>query len=365
MSDPEISTSSSSQPPWRSAGTRRSWGGKNEIRWLLPQLGSAAQPDFERRVPILLRLALAPPDRLLGEEALLAENGGYRVHAGEPALCVFVQPIVFEERSEDLGEAQAQRCREAIERFARGPLQVEAYLLVHNRDPRSPAFRHGLDREIAALRASGRVAHALAWDARDLVETALDGLFDLTLTQARGGHLSVAPVEAALASSADLLTEVPLQISHFTADQHRLGADEDPGTATVADPAALLLAKGPAVRTFLLGSFGFGKTTAVARSLLQRDVQVLYVPGSVITQEVSAAKVLLARCINSDRLFPDCGPDERESTSGCCARSPSTCSRTPASPVRWCSTASTNPLSSVAEPDCSTSSTTWRRFASP
>ena len=145
-------------------------------------------------------------------------------------------------------------------RFARSSLQAEVYLLIHNRDPRSLAFRTDLEREIAGLQASGRVAHALAWDVRDLVEAAFDGLFDLTRVKARAGSLSVAPVETALATSTDVLTQVPIRVSALTADQHRMGADEDPGTETVADPAALLLEEDPSVRTFLLGSFGFTRT---------------------------------------------------------------------------------------------------------
>jgi len=312
VSNLETVTSSSQElPPWRNTGTRRSWGGKREIPWVLSRLSSADEPGFAKLLRALLRLALAPPDRLLGKEALRSLDGGYLVDAGELALPVFVQPMAFQERSEDLGEQHVLRCREKIEHFAQSPLPAEIYLLVHNRDPRSLAFRTDLGREIAALRTGGRVAHALAWDARDLVEAAFDGLFDLTLAKARAGSLSVAPVETALATSADVLTQIPIRISALMADQHRMGADEDPGTETVADPAALLLEENLSVRTFLLGSFGFGKTTAIARSLLRRDFQVLYVPGSSLTQEVATAKILLSRCINPDPLFPDCDAEDR------------------------------------------------------
>jgi hypothetical protein len=303
--------SSTQAPPWRSTGTCRSWGGKHEIPWFLSRLSSDKEPSFERLVPLLLRLALAPPDRMLGEEALQFQNGGYLADAGQEALPVFVQPVAFQEPSENLGEPHVLRCREAIERFSRGPLQAAVYVLVHNRDPRSPVFRKGLEREMEALRSSGRVACTLAWDARDLIETAFDSLFDLTLATARAGGLSVAPVEMTLASSRDLLTEVPLRVSRLTADQHRLGVDDDPGSEMVADPAALLLEASPSLRSFLLGEFGFGKTTAVARSLLRRDLQILYVPGSTLTQQVATSKVFLSRCLNADSLFAGCRPDDR------------------------------------------------------
>jgi hypothetical protein len=278
----------------------------------LSRVSEADELGFRKLVRALLRLALAPPDRLLTEDHLQLEEDGYRVNAGEMDLPVFVQPIAFQERSEDLGEEHVRRCRETIERFAQSPIQPAVYLLVHNRDPRSPELRVGLEREIAALQASGRVLHAMAWDARDLIETAFDGLFDLTLAMARRGSLSVAPVEIALASSADLVTNVPLRLSWLTADQHRMGADEDPGSELVADPASLLLEESSAVRTFLLGGFGFGKTTAVARSLLRRDVQILYVPGASLTQEVATSKVFLSRCINADALFLGCSPEDRK-----------------------------------------------------
>lgn len=298
--------------PWAGSGTRRSWGGKRELPDLHSDLASADEPGFEKLTRTLLKLALAPSDRFLCNEDLQSAGPGYLVGAGETALPVFVQLIAFQERSEDLGEMQVLRCRDAMERFARSRFQPAAYLLVHNRDPRSPAFRNGLKSEIAALRTSGRVAHALVWDARDLLEAAFDHLFDITLSAVRRSGLSVAPVESTLASSADLLTQIPLRVSSLTADQHRLGGDEDSGSETVADPAVLLLGEKPSVRTILLGSFGFGKTTAVARSLLREDIRVLYVPGASLTQEVGTAKVFLSRCVNIDLLLADCLPHDRE-----------------------------------------------------
>jgi hypothetical protein len=312
MSLPDPPPPVSQELPWRSGGTRRSWGGKHELPLLQSRLASASEADFDKLARTLLRLALAPPDRFLDDEAFQAIDGGSVVEAGDISLPVFVQTLAFQERSEDLGEAHVQRCREAMERFAQSPLHPAAYLLVHNRDPRSLAFRQGLERETAALRASGRVEHTLVWDTRNLLEAAFDSLFDITLAAARQGGLSVVPIETALASSLDLLSKVPLRVASLVADQHRVGAGEDPGSETVADPAALLLKGKPTVRTFLLGGFGFGKTTAVARSLLQSDARVLYVPGSSLTQEVGTAKVFLSRCINAERLLADCPPPDRE-----------------------------------------------------
>lgn len=309
---PDISTSPPQRPPWRLTGTQRSWGGKKELPRLQSRLASAGADPFEKLGLSLLRLAMAPPGQRLGEDAFQALCGGYLVNSGEAALPVFLHLISFQGRSEDLGETEIHRCREAMARFARGPVQAEAYLLVHNLDPRSPAFRQGLGRELEALRASGRVAQALAWDGRDLLEAAFDGLFDFTLAMAGQGSLSVAPVEKALASSADLLSRVPLKVSWITTDQQRLSAGEEIETETVADPAALLLDDRPTVRTLLLGGFGFGKTTAVARSLGRQDLQVLYVPGASITREINTTKALLSRCLNAEVLFEDCSPEDRE-----------------------------------------------------
>ncbi|HYH44255.1 MAG TPA: hypothetical protein VEG34_01095 [Thermoanaerobaculia bacterium] len=305
-------TSPAQGPPWRRDGTRRSWGGKHELPLILSRVTSEDAPAFEKLALTLLRPAMSPPDRLLDAEAFETSAGGYLVGAGETALPVFVQPLFFAEGSQALGEPHVQRCREAIARFADSPVAAEIYLLVHNRDPRRPVFRTGLAHELAALVTGGRVAEALSWDARDLVEAAFDGLFDFTAANARRGRLSVAPVEPGLATSTDLLSEVPLRVSWLTADQHRLGAGEDTGSDTVADPAALVLAGEAAVRTFLLGGFGFGKTTAVARALQCDDRQVLYVPGASLTQEVATSKVLLSRCLNSEPLFGGCLPADRQ-----------------------------------------------------
>ncbi|HSN88049.1 MAG TPA: hypothetical protein VL025_14925, partial [Thermoanaerobaculia bacterium] len=150
---------------------------------------------------------------------------------------------------------------------------------------------------------TGRVPHILVWDSRDLLEAAFDGLYDVTRSFAIQGRLSVASADTALAGSAGLQTTVPLRVSWLHADQHRFGPDEDPGSETVADPARLLLDGKSTVRTFLLGSFGFDKTTAVARSLMQEDLRVLYVPGAAFPREVGATKLFLARCIDTEPLL--------------------------------------------------------------
>lgn len=284
--------------PWRNTGTERSWGGKSELPRLQREIVEAVGPAFDRRVRSLLRLALAPPDRLLRREDLQPLEGGFLAAAGEKGMSVFVQPLAFEERSEDLGEPHILRCREAMERFTHSPIAAAVYLLVYNLDARNPVFRDALDREIAAFRATARVERVLVWDSRDLLEEAFDGLLDLVRSLALQGSLSVSSVEADVTASAGLLTEVPLRVSWLSADQHRMGSDEDLGNETIADPAHLLLDGNPNVRTFLLGGFGFGKTTAVARSLYQEDRRILYVPGAAFTEEVGATKLL-------DHLFKD------------------------------------------------------------
>lgn len=297
--------------PWRSTGTQRSWGGKSELPKLHLELVASGGAAFEGLVRNILRLALAPPDRLLSREHLQSLEGGLLAHAGEMGMPVFVQPIAFQECSEDLGEPQALRCHEAIERFAHSPLAAEVYLLVHNRDPRSSSFRNALKSQIAAFRNTGRVAHVLVWDSRDLLEAAFDGLFDLTRSFACQGRLSVASVDTALVGSAGLLATVPLRVSWLAADQHRMNPDEDSGSETTADPAHLLLEAAPSVRTFLLGEFGFGKTTALARSLMQEDLRILYVPGAAFSREVGATKLFLSHCIETEPLLADCDPEER------------------------------------------------------
>lgn len=127
--------------PWRNTGTQRSWGGKREVAWFQDRLGAADAHSFEKLARFLLRLALSSPGRRLTVGDLQSTEGGYLAGAGEMAMPVFIQLVFFPERSEDLGSPQVLHCRAAMERFSQGPLQPEVYLLVHNRDPRSPAFR--------------------------------------------------------------------------------------------------------------------------------------------------------------------------------------------------------------------------------
>lgn len=303
---------SSAASPWRSGGTHRSWGGKHELPKLQARIAAADTSSFEQLSSILLRPALSPPGRLLGAAALRRQNGGLVADDGQ-GVSVAVGLMPFAEAAQDLGLAHVRRCKEVVEDFARGPIRAGTFLLVHNRDTREPAFRHGVESELAALRESGRVTHALAWGARDLVETAFDGLYDFVAAVARGdGSLSVVPSASLAVGGGDLVADVPLRISWLASDQHRLGPDAGPGVEEVADPATLLLQAEPSVRTVLLGGFGYGKTTAVARSLARKDLRVLYVPGSSLTQEITAAKVFLSRCVNAEALFAACDLEERE-----------------------------------------------------
>lgn len=292
-------------PRW----ANRAWTGVTSH--LSQALASADEPAFQRLSLALLRLWATPAGAPLDEIWFEPASGGYLGRAGEPPFPLFVHLLTFPEPPESLGEPQVDRCREAIRRFEESPLKAERYLLIHNNEPRNPAFRLPLESEIQRLIASGRVANAEAWGRQKLLPEAHGALTGHTLAALRTGALSLRTLREGLRqTSRDLLETVPLQVSRLEADQYRLRTVGDPRDPETGDPSAIILESSESNLCLLLGGFGFGKTTTVLRALRGGNAEVLFAAGASMSNEIVAAKDFLVRCVDTDKLFSGCSQED-------------------------------------------------------
>jgi len=212
---------------------------------------------------------------------------------------------------DDIEGAETQRSLAAIRGFARSGQRTGIYLVIHNRDGRNSAYREAIQPDLDVLVASGQVERAEIWDRQRLLREAFNGMLRYVFAAMQQKNLSTAPIEA-LTEHAPYspLENVPYSVSSLIFNQYQLTSVKDLGDQ-IADPAAAILHRGSGNFFLLTGSFGLGKTTAVARALAQGTAHLLYVAGARISRNnVTSTKDYLAHCINEEELleaFPEEG----------------------------------------------------------
>ncbi len=284
-----------------------SWTGKREHRNLSFELAHASHPEFCALALPLLRSALhesvlaaqAHPSPEIGEDHVVWTDGDRTplIHLGQ----------TFE--SDDIGESEIQRSRAAVRSFADTARRTAVYLLVHNRDGRDSTYREAIQPDLDALVASGQVERAEIWNRQRLLREAFNGMLRYTFEAIQRKNLSTAPVDTLTQSAPYLpLEKVPYSVSTLIFNQYQLTSVKHLGDQ-IADPAAEILTRGSGNLFLLTGSFGQGKTTAVARALAQGSTHLLYVAGARISRkEVRSTKDYLQRCIDERELlenFPE------------------------------------------------------------
>lgn len=293
--------------------TQRSWTGKHEHAQLSGELAGADEEAFRTMVRALLRLLCVEPGAPIPPSLFLSPNGDDLLLEEDPPYPLYAQLLIFREPPASLGEPQLQRARAAIGRFLESGLEVGTYLLVLNSDLRSPELRAGIQTEILRIVESGRAERAEVWDRQRLLREAFNAMADHVLAAAEAGGLARVRLEELLRTREGVpLEEVPMRTSLLAINQYQLRSVGDPGPQIAGDPAIAILQGEDTNLTLLLGSFGFGKTTAVARSLSQRSRHVLYVPGASISETVVGTKDLLSRCVSTDDLFRSCPREDRD-----------------------------------------------------
>lgn len=297
MADPTAGT-----PPLPLAPSgSKAWTGSVEHSRLSYQLAEAQGATFRSLALSLLRViwprALGPPTAI---------DGDHLVGSGEPRLRLVVLGLGFAQ--DELGDAEARAACKAIESFRSTAFEAHSYLVLHNRDGRSAEFRDAVQAKLEDLVRTGRFQHAELWDRQRLLQEAFRGMLRLTLTAVRARNLSLASLETLYEHPSFALETVPLETSSLITDQYRLksGATSRP---RLADPAAVILERGDTNLSILIGEFGSGKTTAVARALGRETSQPVYVPGATISSRITSTKSFLEHCIDHRELFSEF-PDE-------------------------------------------------------
>lgn len=296
-------------------GRDRSWSDKREHKILAQRLSTAVGDEYESLVLRLLRPALG-----LWTEALVSRGGGLWVVEDVPPHAAAIAIFRFEAAGEALGPAEVLSVQRMLARVRDASIEAERLVLVHNRHGGSERFRNAVEAALEELVGSGTdrstVLHAELWDYQRLLRSAFNGVLDRLLSEGRQQSLSLATVAELLGRSeageglGEPLEEVPMRVSTLVANQFRLVGEEDV-RQRVADPALEALAGEERSVTLLLGSFGFGKTTALARGLAEHESRVFYVPAATISEEVHGAKDLLERCVDLERLFEPVPEEDR------------------------------------------------------
>ncbi|HRC85592.1 MAG TPA: hypothetical protein PK413_08285, partial [Thermoanaerobaculia bacterium] len=281
----------------------RAWTGSREHGVLSGQLAAADPEAWVRLALPLVRAVASVPGEILSASALTAVADGFLLSVPGPGPPWFVQFLHFAEPGDRLGELHLEVCQASVRKLTESRVSASRYLLIHNSDHRNPAFRQGLETAVSEPVRAGRVERAEVWDRQRLLREAFNAMASHVLASARAGALSVASVEQALVG--EPLSEVPLQQSLLTANQHKLLSEAPMGGPAVVDPAAVIFDEAKENISLLLGTFGFGKTTAIARRLRDRSSQVLFVPGGRLTGDIRSTKDFVSQCIALDSLLGD------------------------------------------------------------
>lgn len=289
----------------------RGWRSKKVFGQLAHQLLTAGPEELLGHTTALLRLLCAPLEE--GEDLAILGRP-LRDHLSfpnGPRPQLIVQLCHLEGQFTAVVEGSIDPCLERIREFEESPSPAAVYLLILNRHPGVGLARRELTAALARLEASGRVHRALLWSYEELLKRGFQALYELLLTRLQTADLSMLPIAHWSALTARPLTRVPLALSRLVVDQFHLREEVVDGART-ADPAEHVLAADKAGITLLLGSFGCGKTTSLARALESGERRLLCVAGAGLTADVVGTRAFLARCVNLEALLAHLPQANRE-----------------------------------------------------
>jgi hypothetical protein len=282
----------------------RSWTGKREHRNLSFQLAYSTASELRGLVVPLLRSAF--------HELLIEAHARHALEVDESCIVWMDDhrsPLIglcqVFQQDEICGD-ELQSCRRAIHAFAESSLRTNIFLFIHNRDGRDSGFRKFIQADLDHLVASGRTERAELWNRQRLLKEAFNGMLRYTFASIQRKNLSTAPIEAVMRHLPFLpLEEVPCSTSRLVFDRYQLKS-KTLLAESIEDPANAILDRRSGSLFLLTGSFGLGKTTAVARALARESAHLLYVAGARISSKiVRGTKDYLQHSINERELFED------------------------------------------------------------
>ncbi|MBI4819053.1 MAG: metallophosphoesterase [Deltaproteobacteria bacterium] len=218
-----------------------------------------------------------------------------------------VQALGF--AAQELGEAEIRRCLDSIAAFSDSGSTAARYLVIHNREGQNAELRERVGAALQGLVDDGAALDAQLWHRQILVDEVGNALAEMVREQLEDLAQSTAH---SLSESAGAIARVPLVRETLEVDAHRLKSTHG-RRELVGDPALELAQAGDAPVCLVLGGFGFGKTTAIARRILQKDWMPAVILGAAIGKEVIGTKGLLELLPVRDAVLELLPEDDRNS----------------------------------------------------
>lgn len=257
--------------------------------------------DFERAVLPLVRI-IWPSAVAMRSMNAIDQKGIDIAEFSDDAFSVAIQCKGF--RVSDLGADQSAQCIDSINTFLASDARADTFLLIHNRPGPFDGFRQRVQARLEDIVAQGRARRAELWDARLLVQHAMQALFERVFEFARTRSLARAGILREQTGHAEApVTEVPFASAMLAADQHRLAAASDE-VRTVADPAAAVVSAQERLRV-LLAPAGFGKTTTALRAIEGAGGLALYIPATLLTDATPTVTALIASVVELDEFLDE------------------------------------------------------------
>jgi hypothetical protein len=282
----------------------KTWTGTKEHSKLSWALISAGSDSFPSRVLPLLRSAFHERLGTALPVSLSALGRGHLVWPATQPSFLIASCLWME--GKEIGAEQTRQCLDAIRFFGSSGLQAEIFLLIHNQDHQGQELRDSVQKELQALVDSGQARTAELWNRQKVLQEAFDGMLRHTVSLLQERSLSTERFEA-LPTELAPLEQVPSRVATLLIDQH--GLKDIIETDPLPIPADAILDREEGTLSLLIGEFGLGKTTTVARAAARTPGQLLYVAGAGISRdEVHGAKDFLIRCFDQDMLlagFPE------------------------------------------------------------
>lgn len=281
----------------------KSWNSQSEYRTLSGELAVSEDLHFERKVMPLLRIIWPEFVGTPARRSFDRKGIDHIVWGDVATLPLVVQCKGFHVPEHELGTSQVQQCLGSIDSFKNSNCKAETYLLIHNRSGQHEGLRNAVTAALNELVKEKRAERALLWDRQQF----LNSVFNAMLARVESyvtARSSVFSHDFFESFAYEPIHETPLQTSVLHADQYRMVAATVPQKG-LKDPSVEIFDFDSCNMTLLLGEAGYGKTTAVLRSLTQTDKKIFYLPASTISSDITGSKQLLATCIRLDELFTD------------------------------------------------------------
>lgn len=276
----------------------RSFGARSAFKKLAKSIRSRSPAD--------LPPALMPFLHLLWPDARLTPDlvaSGVDIAVGSPV------EVAIHCSSGDVASTVA-----AVESFRATFQLVRDFIIIVNREEETVAVRDAVAPLLAGLTADGTAQHAVVWNHSDHV---IYAAFEMMLQRMRRAierwNLAMledqASVERTLGPSP--VRRVPLSRYRMRIDAVGLWKQSSPASHEIGDVAEALAHDDARLLHVVLGTAGFGKTTAVMRAARERALQWLVIPAARIPPDAANAQSLFETAIDVEVLLEGALESER------------------------------------------------------